>query len=67
LDVSDENVQPLLADSTGTLSGWNFESFDLPFDFVGESRRTGAIYNPVIKRQREGDYLCAFVFLFVSN
>jgi hypothetical protein len=27
----------------------DFESFDLLFDFVGESRRAGAVYNPVIK------------------
>src|SRR6266404_7476434 len=45
----------------------DLESFDLFLDFVGESRRAGAVYDPVIKCERERNYLGAFVSVFVKN
>jgi hypothetical protein len=35
--------------SAGRWSGRHFKSFDLFFDFVGESCRAGAVYDAVIK------------------
>src|SRR5207244_1027505 len=34
---------------------WNFERFDLLFDFVRETRRAGAVDYAMIERKRKGD------------
>lgn len=49
------------------LFGRNPKSFDLFLDFVSERCRARAIHNAVIKRDRQRDHLCSFVFVFVRN
>ena len=45
----------------------DFKCFDLFFDFIGEGRSAGAVYNPVIKCERKRNDFCGFVFVFVRN
>lgn len=43
------------------------KSFDLVFDFIREVGSAGAVYDPMIKGKREGNYFSALIFITIWN
>ncbi|MGH7983476.1 MAG: hypothetical protein ACREFF_10090, partial [Candidatus Udaeobacter sp.] len=65
LDVNPEKRSALTCGFGRYFLRRDLKSFDLFFDFVGESRRPCAVYNPVVECERERNYFRAFVSVFV--
>ena len=48
-------------------SSRNLELLDVLFDFVNEACRGGAVQDPMVEGEREGNYFRRFVLLSIRN